>query len=449
MSDLDDLLPPPRRPLPREVRNRMRATVLGGIRTPSLTRTHRVRPPLAVAAGVAVLALGVTILTQSLAGPHGIPTGHRTTQTEAPGTPPALNLAAAATDMDRCWKAVANAGRTDGVPARSTWLPVFAVPDGDGATVTAVRADGKPLICETTRTTVTVSNPNASPAYGPGSLTGALLDSADGFVAGVVDPGWTAMQFVAVGKSGASNGGPGFYQDGMFVDIGGFAPGGRYTVRQTVPGAPPPEDMTVSPAPDQPYPELKLPAAPAPLVATVDRPDPPTDRTSVAGRFLAECIAQSDNVVIDPDSWQPLVMGGTSPNTYVLARSGNEMATCSTSGVRFDPNNLNDITILYDFESSSRRFAAKQPLRFAAGGSFATDASGSGQSVIILGVVDPTVSKLTITAPGGTRRSVPIAHGTFTTQFAGVSFVDADNFTALLQDRTGRTLYSGKIDTGF
>ena len=453
MSDLDDLKLPPRRPLPPEVRDRMRATVLGGIRTPGRTRTHRARPPLAVAAGVAVLALGATILTQSLAGSHGIRTGHQT-DTTAPGTPPPLNLADATADMDRCWAAVVRGSKAGSVPTRSTWQAVFAVPGGNGLTVTAIRADGNPLICETTRTTVTVSDPNASPAYAAATRTGALLNSADGVVAGVMDPRWSAMQFVAVGKSGASDGGPGFFQDGMFVDIGGFAPGGRYTVQQTVPDAPESPTSTVdsqyyakvSPSPLIPtsptYPELTLPAAPAALVATVDRPDPPTDRTSAAGQFLGECIAKSDQAVLDPDSWQPLVLAGASPNMVVLARSGNRIASCGSYGPLYPPNDIG-----YEFGSRPPPPAANKPIQYVASTSYPADMSGRNQTVIFVGVVRSDVTTVKIIAPGGAQRSVSVVGGTFNVEFTGLSQLNAyAGFTAVLADNAGGTVYTGPIE---
>jgi hypothetical protein len=451
---MNDLRPSVRRPLPPDVRDRMRATVLGGIRTPRHTTTHRARPPLAVAAGVAVLALGATIITQSLAGPH---TSRATHESTAPGTPPSMNLAAANADMDRCWTAVERASKDGGVPARSTWQPVFAVPESGGLTVTAVRAGGKPLICETTRTTVTVSNPNASPAYAPGTRTGVLLNSADGVVAGVTDPDWAAMQFVATDKSNSmANVGSGFYQDGMFVDVGGFAPGGRYTVRQADSGQPATATSSAQdsasvespmPLPQEGYPELTLPAAPAALVATVDRPDPPTDRTSTAGQFLGECIAKSGQAVLDPDSWQPLALAGAAPKIVVLARSGNRMATCvSGEAGRFEPNNFNEVTFGYDFMPAPSPLAANEPIEYSAGTSFQNEPDHASQTLIFAGVVRPDVTTLTIVEPGGAQRSVAVVNGIFTAEFADVNWQDIVKFVAVAQDVNGRQLYSGPIE---
>lgn len=411
---------PPRQSLPPEIRDRMRATLLDGMRAPERTRTHR-RTPLAVAAAVAVLALGVTVLDQSPAGPNTTSSGPATKL--ADGTPPPLDWAMAQANLDRCWAA---ASRTAVVPARSTWQPVFAVPT-DGLTVTAVRAGGKPLICVTTRTTVTVSNPDATLTYAAGTRTAARLTSADGVVGGVMDPSWSAMEYVAVGRYGASNGGPGFFQDGMFVDFGGFAPDGRYTVRQTRPGPT--------------HPELNLPTAPPALAAVVDRPDPPADRTSAAGRFLGECIANADDAVLDPASWRPLVLEGTTPNRFVLARSGDQLATCSSGSLYRTPN---DNTIDYRFLRASRPLTPNKPIQYSYGTSYPT---GDQQTVIFLGLLRPDVASVEIIAPNGTPRSVAVVHGTFSTEFAGASWPEMPGFTIVLRDRSGGQLYRGPIET--
>jgi len=415
---------PPRQSLPPEIRDRMRATLLDEMRSPQ--RTHRIRPPLAVAAAVAVLALGVTVLDQSPAGPNTTSSGPITKP--ADGTPPPLDRAMARANLDRCWAA---AHKIAAVPARSAWQPVFAV-TSDGLTVTAVRADGKPLICETTRTTVTVSNPDATLTYAAGTKTAALLTSVDGAVGGVMDPSWSAMENVAVGRYGASNGGPGFFADGMFVDFGGFAPGGRYTVRQTRPGSA--------------HPELDLPAAPPALVAAVDRPDPPADRTSAAGRFLGECIANADDAVPDPASWQPVVLEGTAPNRFVMARSGDQLATCSSGSLYRTPG---DTTIDYRFLRGSRPLLPDEPIQYSYGTSYPTDPSGDHQTVIFLGLLRPDVASVEIIAPNGTPRSISIVDGTFSTEFAGASLKDMLRFTLVLRDRSGGQLYRGSIETDY
>jgi len=278
VSDLDDLDLPPRRPLPRGVHDRMRATLLDEMRLPARRRAHRFRPQFAVAASVAVLAVGVTMLGQSLVGSNGhTPASGPTEKPAIDGTPPPLDWSAAQATMDRCWAAIQNAGKAASVPARSTWQPVFAVPK-DGLTVTAIRAGTKPLICGTTRTTVTVSDPNAILTYAAGTKTAALLVSADGFVGGVMDPSWTAMQYITISKFGSSVGGPAFVKDGMFIDVGGYALVRRNLVRQIVPGLPTlpaiPDVLTspggVSSPAGQTNPELDLPAGPSALVAAVE-----------------------------------------------------------------------------------------------------------------------------------------------------------------------------------
>jgi len=211
-----DLNLPPRHRLPANVHDRIRTTVLAGIRRPAPSWQNRARPPLAVAAGVAVLAVGVGIVVQSATeGPGGGPGPTRPPSSTL--QPPPLDPAAAAVDLDRCWAQLQQSGKAGSVSARETWVPVFAVTEF-GRTMTAARAAGKPLFCETTRTTVTVSDPNATPGYARGTSTAAMLVSADGGIGGVVGPDWRSMVFLTVAPSGASEQTEAFIKDGLFVD---------------------------------------------------------------------------------------------------------------------------------------------------------------------------------------------------------------------------------------
>ncbi|MET1074352.1 MAG: hypothetical protein ABWY11_17020, partial [Umezawaea sp.] len=64
--------------------------------------------------------------------------------------------------LDRCWSAVRRQGVADRFPDRSRWRAVLTVGDSQIGVV-AARADGKPLFCQTTATTATVTDPSAAP----------------------------------------------------------------------------------------------------------------------------------------------------------------------------------------------------------------------------------------------------------------------------------------------
>jgi hypothetical protein len=168
---MNELNLPPRRPLPPEVRDRLRERLFTEARPAPL------RAPLAVAAGVAVLAAGAVIVGQSVAG---TPADYR------PGTPPTSTTSAtsatwpvagaagpllpvlppdahSADDLDRCGAVAAASPRAREFAPRSAWQPVYTV-SRRGHRITAYREyGGKPGFCDVTATTATVSDPSAEP----------------------------------------------------------------------------------------------------------------------------------------------------------------------------------------------------------------------------------------------------------------------------------------------
>jgi hypothetical protein len=460
MSELDDLKLPPRRPLPAEAHDRMRATVLDGLHSPGRSRAHRTRPPLAVAATVAVLAAGAAIVTQSVSGDSGTasPVSPNSSAPTVPAPPkaPPLDVVAARTNLDRCWSAVQQAGKAASVPARDTWTAVFAVPN-EGRTLTAVRADTKPMFCETTAATVTVSDPNATPVYATGSTTGALIMSADGATGGVADPTWLSLDFVDVGQSGASGGGPAIVQDGFFVWFNGFAkgPGARSTVRQTVPGHPetplpvPVGGVSTAPKPGEPeagrtHAELDLPAAPAALVTMTDRPGPAQDRTSESGKFLGECLAKSDTVVVDPARWAPVIVQSLNADRYALARNGDQFATCQATEEHLDPNDVSKTTTYYQFMPTygdPRR--AEGPIEFSRW------LPGPGHYLVVVGALRAGVATMDITDSTGNTFQAQVASGGFSAALSGQWPQDSTNFTAVLRGSGHNVIYEGPIPDSF
>lgn len=205
---------PPRRELPPEVRARMRDRVLAALNAPANHRPNRMRGPLAVAAGVTVLAASAMIVAQSTRGSTGgdLFTSAGSTSTTSPTSrssprprPPAstsrpvntaptpltipqLDTAKAAEDLDRCAAVAAASPRAAEFAPRQAWEPVFAV-ELNGHRITAYREHGtRPMFCDTTATTATVSDPSAEPM----ALTGApeapyygLYLSPAGILAGV------------------------------------------------------------------------------------------------------------------------------------------------------------------------------------------------------------------------------------------------------------------------
>jgi hypothetical protein len=320
-----------------------------------------------------------------------------------------------------------------------------------GKTMTAARSPGKPLFCETTRTTVTVSDPNATPGYARGTSTAAMLVSADGGIGGVVGPDWRSMVFLTVAPSGASEQTEAFIKDGLFVAFTQMATGtkARFTVRQTEPGHPERPiyegDVSTPAGPGetvagQSHPELNLPAPAAALVATTDRPIPDPD-LSDKGRFLAECIANSDSAVVDPQLWEAVTITGTAPYRAVLARAGQEAVGCSMQGNRTDRNDPNVITPHYTFTPPFVGLKADRPVQFVV-----WQMIGTENAQAVLGLLRPDVASMELDGPDLDATPVPIESGAFAfTAPAPRDGGPLPELTVVLRNAAGAEIYRGPV----
>lgn len=307
---------PPRRALPDDVRDRLRAEVRQGVQG---NRKRGVRYA-AAAAAVLVLAAGAVVVTREARRPVETPpaaTGGLT-----------LDAALATSTLDRCWAAVLTAGKTGQVPPRAEWVPLFTEVEAADAVVAATAA-GRPMFCETTDTTVTLSDPAAEPAYVPGTRSGLLLHSATGLVGGVVDPGWRKADLGT-----RTDGGDTSSQNLHFSPVSH-----QFTVlTRTDPAR---TRLTIgNPAVPSSAP---LPAAPPPLLSVADRPDP-ADRTSDAGRALGGCLADAEEVIPDAVGYRPGPLLEADGLQVVLGRRGDRVVACTrepgpgTTGARTYPD---------------------------------------------------------------------------------------------------------------
>lgn len=290
----DDFDLPTRREMPNDLLDRLDVRLAGEL--DAIEAPRRVRwTPIVVAAGVvAVVGAGAVVLTNQ--GGTGVQPA--STAVMPPPPPPPKPPAEAA--LDRCWAAVQAKGLTARYPDRATWQPVIADVK-PLVTVVAARAAGKPLFCETTSMTVTVTDPDVTPAG-----HGVVLVSDRGTVAGVVDPNSPPVH-VDVRTANVETNDDVQPKDGLFVFNSSV---GRGTV--TV------DDAKVDHAPE-----------PA-VIHTVDL-GPPGERTSDRGRALGTCLAGAGNVV-QPDSWQPGAMVSTGTRRMVMAVNKIGVATCTNGG---------------------------------------------------------------------------------------------------------------------
>ncbi|QKV76323.1 hypothetical protein [Amycolatopsis sp. Hca4] len=303
----DDFGLPLRRKLPDDVRARLRAELRRGM---GKRRPSRVRY-VAAAAAVVVLAAGAVVATQVLRQPADV--------APAPTADGGLTLdtRVATAALDRCWAALQAAGKSaDGgyVPPREEWVPLFTQTAGADSVV-ALTAASKPMFCETTETTVTLSDPSAAPATVPGVNFQLLFHSATGVVGGLLGPGAEGASLESRTEDG----------DAASQDIR-FSPVSRQFVAMTLTD-PARTKLTLSNPPEQKG--VELPEAPASLISVVDRPVT-ADRTSPAGRALGECLAAAEEVVPDAAGYAPGPLLDADGYQVVPGRRGDRVVVCTT-----------------------------------------------------------------------------------------------------------------------
>ncbi|RSD22064.1 hypothetical protein [Amycolatopsis eburnea] len=396
----DDLGLPPRRELPGDVRDRLRAEVRAGTGEPP--RSKHVW--YAAAAAVLVLAAGAVVVTRQLRQPAEAP----------PAVPagPALDGKLATTALDRCWAAVQAAGKTDRVPPRAEWVPLLTE-DLEGDAVVAATAAGKPMFCETTATTVTLSDPGATPAYAPGSRSGLLLHSATGLVGGVLDPAWPKASLATSTPGGSS---------GSDVE---FSPVSRQFVAHTRTAPDRTAVSLIDGGPGQPR-QVDLPAAPAPLLAVTDRPEP-ADRTSAAGRALGDCLADAEEVIPDAAAYRPGPLLAEGGQQVVMGRRGDRVIVCTREpdyqrpgktqaraypdlvSVRSAPARILRVSTLGGTESGAPAGAARHPVAVAlpvtaTSAAFEFDAGNGADLAVTDGMALAWLPRKAAMAPGAKVR---------------------------------------------
>ncbi|MEU5264935.1 hypothetical protein [Amycolatopsis sp. NPDC021455] len=304
----EDLGLPPRRALPDDVRDRLRAELRRGIAKRRPSRVWYV-----AAAAVVVLAAGAVVATKVIRQPADV---H-----PAPATGGGLTMdpQVAASSLDRCFAAFEAKNKSaDGwgfSHAREDWVPMFTrVQQADA--VVAATAGGEALVfCETTETTVTLSG-LSSASDRSDTVQGVnftlLFHSATGTVGGILGPGaeGAVLEAATEGQS-------------MSEDIR-FSPVTRQFVVMTRTD-PARTTLTLDNGPDK----YVLPKAPAPLLSVVDRPVT-ADRASPAGRALGECLAAADEVLPDAGAYAPGPLLETDGYRVVLGRRADQVVVCTT-----------------------------------------------------------------------------------------------------------------------
>lgn len=384
---MSDLNLPPRRPMPPEVRERLRTRLA---EPPRPTRLTRARAPLVAAAAVAVLALGAVLV----AG-YGSP----------PPTPPSSQPVP---PLERCWNTLLDEGKADRYPAFSTWRQV-ATDRTRTSVITSVLADEKPIFCVTTDSSVTVTDPTAPPRYGEDSRA-ALLLVRQGWIAGLADPAW--------GQIGIRvEGGPVTLvtpKEGM------FAIPHRWSPQVEVFGTEP--DRFVYPDPGH---GIALPLPPSPAVGVFDDPGV---AAAMARASLGECVDRAP-AALKHRPWEVGVHLGSPglPSELVMARGEDRVGMClRRSDGQFEFTDLGVV-------------AHDVPRQLVPAFRFETV---GGYRWVIMGVVPDGTTSMRITLTGGARIQIMAVNGTFALSLPAHSADERGNLAAKMVPKAVRALGS-------
>lgn len=398
------------RPLPDNVRERMRARVMAGLEP---APSHRRTALILTAAATAALLAGMVAL---LAEPEPTGPATPTTPPTSIGTPyePTLDPVLAEADLDRCWAQVQASGNALGYPDRARWKPVLTTAEG-GRRVIAARADGMPLFCATTETSVSVSAPRPIPSPPDGPT--ALFVTADGVIAGIA-PG---RSLVMVSAPDRRLGTGGVMADGLFAVVLGAQD----------PLAMGPIEIAVDSGDD--YRPWDLREAPRPALAVVDRPEVAPDRATELGAMVARCVERPGDgaPVFDASSWRAGML--TPPygdKRYLVIRNSRYVTACEVAA---------DGTIRFPLEA--RYISEIRPVnRFTA---VRTDPMADPAYAV--GWVAPEVARMEIRTQDG-RTIVPtISNGSFAV--GGQGFSSADVMGQLhLYDQAGTLIHTGVLE---
>ncbi|MET0135278.1 MAG: hypothetical protein ABW215_16995 [Kibdelosporangium sp.] len=391
--NVNDFDVPPTIDVPADARDRIEARVLPHLADEQ--PSSRSRLWLAAAAVAALLAGGAVVLA---AQPESRP---------EPDPERTLDIAKAATELDRCWAAAQQSGDSARFPDRAEWQPVLSV-TGHKSTVTAVKTNGRPIFCETTKTRVTLSDPGAEPAYAPDTRTGAALVTDVGTIAGVADPSWPQVfvQVTAANKDGYA--GPAQQKDGLFVFMSVMSPlGGSITVSRG-------QDDSRIPIPQ-----------PQPAVSVADPRYPPGDRASERGILLGQCLAK-DPSVIDAASWSPGAMVAASGERLIMATNPAGTSACFQQAER------------------TQFMAYLAPVTLPAKPTLLPVTPSVGGRPVVTGLLPAGTARLQLTFAGGGTVDADVLGGTFAALLPPEAGAPA-TISCKAFGREGQLLYTGPL----
>ncbi|MFD0206605.1 MULTISPECIES: hypothetical protein [Saccharothrix] len=365
MSQPDLTLPdlPPRRPLPPDVRERLRRRVLGG---------GGARAPLAAAAAAVVLIAGGAIVAQSTQGDTNAVTPPSTTSTTGPSPDQspvtAVTPGTTAGDATRCGLGDADVRFTLGLAGRR---------------ILVTRDD---RFCELTHTTISTSNPEVDAVPLAGGAAAVLWRSGSAVLVGRVPAGTSRVQLNSGDPTGTGPMPVSLVHDlfvtpytttGMSVDF--ITPSGPVSAG------------------------IDVAALPTPQVWGAPREELPAGDPDVA-RCLDQALRDAAGWVGDPLKWRPgALVGPEADARLVLHDQAGKTAYCEFRQGR--PSLVHE-------ESTSPRRGGSFEVRYVT--SSQTGPRPDDGYVLLAGTVDAArVGGIEVTAPRGGTVAATLRDGTF------------------------------------
>ncbi|MEV1120589.1 hypothetical protein AB0I91_36545 [Actinosynnema sp. NPDC049800] len=354
---------PPRRPLPPDVRKRLRRRVVGG---------GAVRAPLAAAAAVVILAAGGAIIAQSTGGDDRTAVTPPSTTSSAAGSqaPPVTGVSpgAATTDAARC-----GLGDAD---VRFTLLLA-------GRRILVTRDD---RFCELTHTTISKNSPAVGPVPLEDGAAAVLWRSGSGVLIGRVPAGTGHVVLDSGDPTGAGPVPVSLVEDLFVTPYTTVGLSARFTTASSVVFA-----------------GIDVVALPTAEVWAAPREELPPGDPDVA-RCLDRALLDAARWVGDPLKWRPGAVSGQAADArLVLHDQAGKTALCEFS--------LGRPLLVHEEDPAPRRgesFAIRHVTSRETG-----PGPGDGH-VLLAGTVDAArVGGLEITDPRGRTVAATLRDGTF------------------------------------
>ncbi|MGO1048730.1 hypothetical protein [Crossiella sp. CA198] len=440
---------PPRRELPEDIKDRMRATVRMRMDDPEFEPHGRGRRFLAAAAAIMVVAVGAAVVVQSAQDEGAANDPSTTTSPSQTGGFQAGNQATADRALvDRCWRAAMLSPQAERYPKRrEEWMGGRQMTWG-GVKQVGLRLGQQIAGCELSETTVWLSDPQTPLSPDDPTEVKMMMMTPNGGSALNVRAG---VGKVVVGVDQTARGGvkASLEPYDLFYGVRSGEPrqlpgGARIHVGV--------EDLETRKFRDVLYEQV-----PAPMVTVVDQPQPPGERTSQAGKMLAECITRERTKYFEPMVDAELLV----PTLYteyaqprqpmVLARHKDVMAYCGWD-LQTGSNRMFTSNDRVSMPEIPGLLVSHQTVLYVDRG-VGPVRDGDGKDVLVAGFVGRVMDKVTALEFSLPDKKLPlrttVKNGTFIAQLTGPPVrspeFDLIAATYVAKDATGKVIGSGRM----